>query len=86
MRTKPETIEVPRQRVLCQCICELVSRVQRPFLWRVTVQGKWPHNQTRVYEVSAAFEKLAADAAMKYFEQEMSSPQIMQIYTPTPWH
>jgi hypothetical protein len=84
-RAKRDLIEVPRQRVLCQCVAELISPFIRPYLFRVTVQGLPPHAQRRVYEVTGDTEELAATKAMDIFSREMSSPRIMEVYTPAVW-
>ena len=87
MRRKPhDLIEVPRRRVLCQATVELLSLAQRPFLFAVTVIGLPPHAERRVYEIAADSDMVAAETAMRHFEREMSSPKVMQVYTPTPWH
>ena len=87
MRRRPkDLIQVPRRQVLCQATVELISLAQRPYLFAVTVIGLPPHAQRRVYEVAADSDSLAAETAMRHFEREMSSPQTMQVYTPTPWH
>jgi hypothetical protein len=85
-RTKHDLIEVPRSRVLCQCTVELLSLVQRPYLFSVTVIGLPPHAQRRVYEISAMSDRLAAQRGMALFSDEMSRPVTMQVITPTPWH
>jgi hypothetical protein len=87
MRRAPkDLIEVPTSRVLCHAVVELLSRVQRPYLFKVTVQGLPPHEKWRKYEVTAQNEELAADLAMKYFVDEMSRPQVMEVVKPTVWY
>ena len=85
MRRPRDLIEVPRQRVLCNAIVELISKFQRPYLFRVTVQGLPPHHKWRIYELSAENEELASQRAMDIFCREMSSPQVMEVYTPAVW-
>ena len=61
-------------QVLCDCIVDLISRVQRPYLWKVTVTGKPPHVITRIYEISAKTDDAAAHAGIERFVREVSHP------------
>ncbi len=61
-------------QVLCDAVVDLVSRVQRPYLFRVTVTGLPPHAVTRVYEISAKDDNMAAMAGIRQFVNEMSRP------------
>jgi hypothetical protein len=61
-------------RVLCDAVVDLVSRVQRPWLFKVTVTGKPPHSVTRVYEIAAKTDNLAAMTGIEKFVKEMSRP------------
>ena len=61
-------------QVLCDAIVDLVSRVQRPYLWKVTVTGLPPHAITRIYEISAKTDDAAAHAGIQRFVREMSHP------------
>jgi len=61
-------------QVLCDAIVDLVSRVQRPFLWKVTVTGLPPHSVTRVYEIAAKSDNVAAMTGIEKFVKEMSRP------------
>ncbi len=70
---EPRIVGNPNQ-VLCRAVVELVSRVQRPFLFRVTVVGQPPHAQKRIYELPALDDKDAAQTCMKRFEREMLHP------------
>jgi hypothetical protein len=63
-----------RNQVLMRAVVELVSRVQRPFMFRVTVVGQPPHAVKRVYELPALDDKDAAQTCMKRFEREMLHP------------
>ena len=60
--------------VLCDATVELVSRVLRPFLWKVTVIGLPPHSVTRVYEIAAKSDNVAAMTGIEKFVKEMSRP------------
>jgi hypothetical protein len=60
-------------RVLCSCVVDLISRVQRPWLFRVTVTGLPPHNCTRVYEIAAKSDNDAALVGLKIFSDQMST-------------
>jgi hypothetical protein len=60
--------------VLCKCIVDLISKVQRPWLFKVTVYGLPPHAHTRVYEIAARSDNDAALRGMREFEYEMSRP------------
>jgi hypothetical protein len=59
-------------QVLCNCVVDLISKVQRPWLFRVTVTGLPPHNCTRVYEIAAKDDNTAAMAGLKLFADQMS--------------
>jgi hypothetical protein len=60
--------------VLCDAVVDLMSRVQRPFLWKVTVTGKPPHVHTRVYEIAAKDDNTAAMKGIDLFVKEMAHP------------
>jgi hypothetical protein len=59
----------------CDAVVDLISRVQRPYLFRVTVTGQPPHLATRRYEVTATAEWEAAREGMARFCREMSMTQ-----------
>jgi hypothetical protein len=61
-------------RVLCQCTMDLISKRQRPYLFRVKVWGQPPHAETRIYDISGVDENSVANLAMRQFEKEMSRP------------
>jgi len=73
-RPVKEIIRGNRCLVLADAIVDLISRRQRPFLWRVKVTGKPPHNSVRMYDISAATDDAAAMQGLKLFEKEMSRP------------
>lgn len=60
--------------VLCDATVDLISRVHRPYLFKVTVTGKPPHMITRVYEISAKSDNEAAMTGIDRFVKEMSHP------------
>jgi hypothetical protein len=59
-------------RVLCSCTMDLVSRVQRPYIFAVTVTGEPPHAFTRKYEIASYSDDAAAQCAIDTFVKEMS--------------
>lgn len=61
-------------KVLCNAIVDLISRVQRPYLWKVTVTGIPPHAETRVYEIAAKDDNTAAMKGIEIFVEQMSRP------------
>jgi hypothetical protein len=68
-----EQVKSPNDgRVLCSCTMDLVSRVQRPFVFVVTVTGEPPHAFTRKYEIAAYSDDAAAQCAIDTFVKEMS--------------
>jgi hypothetical protein len=58
--------------VLCDAIVDLISRVMRPYLFRVTVVGKPPHAYRRVYSIAANTEDSAAMKGIELFVKEFS--------------
>ena len=60
----------------CTATVKLLSRVFRPYLFRVTVIGEFPHEGTRQYTVAAPDDDAAAMAGMRQWVKEMSSPAI----------
>ena len=61
-------------QVLCSCVMDLISRVQRPYLWRVTVTGQPPHAVVRKYDIAGNDQNAVADLALKRFVAEMQHP------------
>ena len=61
-------------RVLCQCTMDLISKRQRPYLFRVKVWGQPPHDVTRIYDIAGMNQEVVANIAMRRFEEEMSHP------------
>ncbi len=53
--------------VRCSCIVDLISRVVRPYLFRVTVTGEPPHAHRRVYPIAADSEDSAALKGLELF-------------------
>lgn len=66
-------------QVLASAIVDLITRVQRPYLWRVTVTGLPPHNVTRVYEIQAKDDNTAAHLGIDIFVKAMQSPGLTFI-------
>jgi hypothetical protein len=62
-------------RVLCEATVDLISKVFRPYLFRVTVTGKPPHEATRVYEIYGKSDDEAAMAGIRQFEKDMLHPK-----------
>lgn len=60
--------------VRCDAIVDLISRAQRPFLFRVSVTGKPPHAHKRVYDIAANTDDAAAMKGLDLFQKEMSHP------------
>jgi hypothetical protein len=60
--------------VLADATVELISKVYRPWLFRVTVTGKPPFKATRIYEIYGKSDSDAAFAGIARFEKEMSHP------------
>jgi hypothetical protein len=79
MKNGKSMVEVSTANVLCNATVDLISRVQRPFLWKVTVTGVPPHATTRVYEISASSDNRAAMRGIDRFVRDMSRP--MRIIT-----
>jgi hypothetical protein len=61
-------------QVLCDAIVDLISKAQRPYLFKVTVTGKPPHVCTRVYEIAAKSDNVAAMTGIDRFVKEMAHP------------
>jgi hypothetical protein len=58
----------------CQAVVDLISRVQRPYLFYVQVHGQPPYRTVRRYEIQANSDREAAQAGMARFCQEMTHP------------
>ena len=61
-------------QVLCSCVVDLISRLQRPYVFKVTVCGQPPHNVVRTYTIAARSDNDAASEGLRRFEKEMQSP------------
>jgi hypothetical protein len=59
---------------LCEATVDLISKRQRPWLFRVTVVGKPPHAERRVYEIAAKDDNTAAMTGIDRFVKEFSHP------------
>jgi hypothetical protein len=67
--------------VLCDAVVELMSKLQRPYQFRVTVLGRPPFETKRIYEFLDMEPKAAAQRAMKLFETEMLHPSSILLAT-----
>lgn len=65
-----------------KCIVDLLSKVQRPFLFLVTVFGEPPHSVTRKYHVRAPDDASAAGKGLELFTNEFT-PRYIAILTAT---
>jgi hypothetical protein len=66
-------------RVLCNAIVDLISRHQRPYLFRVTVTGLPPHIATREYTIAAKDDNAAAMKGLSLFVKEFENmPRAIQ--------
>lgn len=61
-------------QVLCGAVVDLISRRQRPYLFRVTVTGQPPHAVRRIYDIAAHDDNGAAQKGLDLFVHEMSHP------------
>jgi hypothetical protein len=85
MKVNPKKIlTVDTADVRCKATVDLISKVQRPYLFRVTVTGEPPHGKVRKYDLARLTETEAAMDAMKLFVSECEAPTI--IVEPTPWY
>jgi hypothetical protein len=77
---------VPKSRIIhpdeapvhAQATVALISRVQRPYLFRVRVEGQFPHNRVREYDLTAVNEAAAAFEGIKIFERQMSKTAVIR--------
>jgi hypothetical protein len=67
-------IDPKKCHVRCEATVDLMSKVFRPWLFKVTVTGSPPHIATRVYEIYGKSEDAAAMAGIDKFVKEMSQP------------
>lgn len=61
-------------RVLASVTLDLISKHQRPYLFRAKVVGQPPHAYTRFYDVTGWHEDSAALRALEIFREEMANP------------
>jgi len=59
---------------LADATVDLISRHQRPWLFRVTVKGKAPSREIRVYDVAATSDDSAAFKGLELFQKDMLHP------------
>lgn len=67
----------------CDATVDLISRAQRPYLFRVTVTGHPPHAFTRVYKVAAVDDDSAAMCGLQQFVKEFSPKVVREMKQPT---
>jgi hypothetical protein len=60
----------------CKCVVDLISKVQRPFLFLVTVFGQPPHSVIRKYHVRAPDDASAASKGLELFVDEFTPRRI----------
>lgn len=58
---------------------ELLSRVYRPWLFRVTVTGEFPHDCRRHYDIAAVDDNAAAFKGLRLFEEEMTNMPVLRV-------
>ena len=72
-------------RPRCEAIVDLISRVQRPYLFLVTVTGQPPHAFRRQYKVAADSDNSAAMKGLELFVKEFMPPVVRdQMATQAP--
>jgi hypothetical protein len=59
-------------RVLCSATVDLISRLQRPYLFAVRVTGLPPHAHVRTYDIAAWSDDAAAHIGIDVFVKEFS--------------
>jgi hypothetical protein len=69
--------DVRDANVLCDATVDLISKVQRPYLFRVRVTGKPPHASVREYDIAAKTEDDAAMKGIEVFVEQMTNPIIL---------
>jgi hypothetical protein len=65
--------------VRCQCIVDLISKVQRPFLFLVTCWGEPPHAYMEKYHITALDPGSAAAKGLEVFQARASNPAIYAL-------
>jgi hypothetical protein len=61
-------------QVLCSATMDLISRLQRPYHWRVTVTGQPPHAWVRTYDIAGNNQNDVAQLAINRFVAEAQHP------------
>jgi len=64
--------------VRAQAAVDLISRHQRPYLFKVTVRGEYPHCRVHSYDIAAKNEAAAAFAGIKIFERQVSRAVVIR--------
>ena len=75
-------IQGNRAQVLCDATVDLISKLQRPYLFRVTVTGLPPHAHVRIYDIPAKNDDTAAMRGIREFVTEMENPVLTLFPTP----
>jgi len=78
---KPHRIISGNQaRVLCNAVVDLISRVQRPYVFMVTVTGLHPHVGVRQYTIAANDDNGAAMKGIQLFVKEFERvPAVLKL-------
>lgn len=71
-------------RVLCQAVVDLVWAPEgdRPSRWKVTVTGQPPFAETRVYQIKAKIDNIAAQEGLSRFCHEMEQRPVGELNAP----
>lgn len=64
-----EPVKIPAIPVRVNAVVDSVT----PTLWRVTATGLPPHAETRVYEIEAKTDNVAAQEGIRRFVEEMQA-------------
>lgn len=75
-------IQGNKAQVLCDATVDLISKLQRPYLFRVTVTGLPPHAHIRTYDIAAKNDDTAAMRGIREFVHEMEHPTLAAFPTP----
>jgi hypothetical protein len=87
-RINRELLDHPPPPIRCQCVVDLINRFERPFRFRVEVLGVDPPFRTsRVYDIVANTDQLAAQQGMELFCKQVTEPKpMLEIVKPTVWY
>lgn len=65
-----------------KAVVDLISRVQRPFLFEVTCYAQWPHSLVTKYEVKALSDSAAAHLAIAEHVRRIENNPLLAILAP----